>query len=264
MSRKVPRPAFLDLRSAEVEPGAPSHSRLFLGRLDGEALRRELASAGVLSALAERGYPDVVIRTGVESGEHRLRILPREHGPFLVDLRLAEASTVMKEPGLWRLGLELLSFLSMHWLALQDPQAAFRPERPRLPGQDHPGLGLARRFHERLLLWAEEWGKDGLLAIPHYLHNAVFYAKAFRFVSPARQGRFEALWRDLKRLGVAEASAAVDEGRVLEEGPEGARAFGWEGGEMVAPLTRGIRGYLDSAEYRRIVQQTRDAVRFRA
>jgi hypothetical protein len=64
------------LQSAEVEPGAPSRSRLFLGRLDEGALRQELAAAGILSALAERGYPDVVIRTGQESGEHQLRISP--------------------------------------------------------------------------------------------------------------------------------------------------------------------------------------------
>lgn len=263
MRPKPPRRPFVDLQSAEVEPGAPSRSRLFLGRLDEGALRQELAAAGILSALAERGYPDVVIRTGQESGEHQLRILPAEGGPFLVDLRLAEASTVMKEPGLWRIGLELLSLLSMHWLALQDPRAAFRPERPRLPGQDHPGLGLARRFYECLLRWAEEWGKDGLLAFPHYLHNAVFYAKAFRFVSPSRQGRFEALWRDLGALPVAAASAAVDGGRVLEEAPGGTRPLAWEPGEMVAPLTRDIRGYLDSAEYRRIVERTRDGARFR-
>jgi hypothetical protein len=32
---------------------------------------------------------------------------------------------------------------------------------------------------------------------------------------------------------------------------------------MVAPLSRGLRGYLDSAEYGRFVQQARETARFR-
>jgi hypothetical protein len=246
------------LRPAEVGLAA-AREGLFLGRLEAGELRRELEEAGILAGLAARGHRDVLLRASVETGEHRLRILSADGRATLVDLRLAEASALLKEPGLFRLGLELLSLLSMHWLALQDPLAAFTPERPRLPGQRYPGLGLSRLFYERLLRWAEEWGKDGLVNYPQYFHNAVFYRRAFRFISPVRQGRLEALLRDLGGRPVAEASAALEEGRVEEAGVGGAA---WEPGEMVSPLTRGIRGYLDSPDYRRAAEAAREAARF--
>lgn len=43
--------------------------------------------------------------------------------------------------------------------------------------------------------WAASWHKDGLLNLPEYYHNAVFYSAIFRFIAPVRQGRFEALQR---------------------------------------------------------------------
>jgi hypothetical protein len=254
-----PRPPFIDLRPAEVEVPAIGNG-LFLGRLDPATVRHELEEAGILAGLAARGYREVLLRASIEAGEHRLCILSGDARALLVDLRLAEASALLKEPGLFRLGLELLSFLSMRWLSLQDPGAAFTRERPRLPGQRYPGLGLSRRFYERLLLWAEEWGKDGLVNHPQYFHNAVFYHRAFRFISPAREGRFEAIARDLGALPVAEASAALEEGRVEEEG---AGSAAWEPGEMVSPLTRGMRGYLDSPDYARAVEAVRERTRFR-
>jgi hypothetical protein len=234
---------------------------LFLGRLDPESLRREMEEAGVLAGLAGRGFERVQIRTTVESGEHRLRVLPVGGTTTLVDLRLAEASTLFKEPRLGRLGLEVLSFLSMNWLALQDPDRAFTPERPRLPGQDHPGLGLARAVYERLLVWAEEWGKDGLLNFPEYFHSALIYAPAFRFISAAREGRFRALRRDLGALSMSEASWAVENRRVLEE-PSGAPVV-WEPAEMVAPVSHDVRRYLEAADYGRAVEEAAARTRFR-
>ncbi len=261
MPLRPSRRAFVDLRAAEVEAAAPVRTALFLGRFDADALRRELEEAGVLAGLAARGYERVQIRTSVESGEHRLRILPLGGAAILLDLRLAEASTLFKEPRLSRLGLEILSFLSMNWLTLQDPDRPFPPERPRLPGQDHPGLGLSRALYTRLLVWAEDWGKDGLLNFPEYYHNAFIYAPAFRFISAARQGRFEALRRDLAALSLAEASWAVHDRRVLEE-PDGA-PLRWEPAEMVAPVSHDVRRFLEAADYGRAVAEAAERTRFR-
>ena len=76
MKPRVPggpgRRAFPSLLAVDLGP-----SRLFLGRFDAAALRRELEREGILRGLAARGYEEVGFRTTFESGEHRLRIRPR-------------------------------------------------------------------------------------------------------------------------------------------------------------------------------------------
>jgi hypothetical protein len=256
------RRAFVELRPAEMEPPRFAQpSGLFLGRFDAEALRRELAEAGVFEGLAARGYSGVSLATTVDDGEHAVRLLAESGGAPLVDLRLAEVSLVAADDLMRRLGLDILSFLFIRWVALQDPRREFTVERPRLPGQRYPGLGVGRRLYERLRAWATAWGKDGLLNVPEYLHNAVFYSESFRFLSAVRQGRFEALWRDLLSLGVAAASTAVAEGRVAEQ--RSARPIRWEPAEMVAALTDRLRGYLESDGYREAAAAAARAVRFR-
>lgn len=258
MKRQRRRP-FVDLQHAEIL--AAEVPRLFLSRFDAATLRRELEEAGLLGALADRGYPEIEIDTEYAGGEHRLRIDAASGGPSLLDLRLAEGTTLAHEPLLRRHGIDVMSFLSIHWLSLQDPNGRFKEDRPQLPGQHYPGLGLGKPVILRLLKWAEQWGKDGLLNLPEYYHNAVFYAPIFRFLSADRQGRFEALRRDLKLQHVAQASAAIAQGRVIEE-PWGAPLV-WEPGEMIAPLTDATRGFLDSAAYQTAVGRARDAARFR-
>jgi hypothetical protein len=252
---------FLDLRPADGEPASLAEPGKFLGRFTAGALERELDSAGILAALAGRGHPEVRLVADAADGEHRLRILPREGEEPLVELRASEVTCVVQEPVLRAQGVDLLYVLSVHWFSLQNPGQPFTSERPRLPGQKHPGLGIGRRFYGRLMTWAYEWGKDALLNFPEYYHNAVFYASMFRFVSPARQGRLEALRRDFSSLHVCETSAAIDEGRVIEE--PGGRPFRWEAAEMISPVTSSVTSALASDEYAAAVASARNAVRFR-
>ena len=260
MTARPVRAPFLDLRPADGWGRVEVRDDLFLGRLDAAALRRELDEAGILPGLARRGYPSVSLRTSGEGDEHRLRVLAPGFAAPLLDLRLAELSTFFREPPRLRLGLEVLSVLAVHGLVLRDPRAAFSADRPRLPGQEHPGLGLFAPILERLRLWAEDWGKDALLAFPPHFHAAALLGRSLRFVSPGRQGRFEALRRDLAGLSLAESSWAVEEGRVLDEAGTAVR---WLPAEMVAPLTPDLRGYVESEAYVRAAAEARDSVRFR-
>jgi len=252
---------FFDLLPADVEPASLAEPGKFLGRFTEGALEREMEAAGILAALETRGYPKVRIHVDATDAEHRLRILPPRGEEPLVELRASEVTCVVDEPVLRIHGVDLLYVLSVHWFSLQDPGKPFAPERPRLPGQTHPGLGIGRRFYGRLTTWAHEWGKDALLNFPEYFHNAVFYASMFRFVSPARQGRFEALRRDLAAVHVCAASAAIDEGRVVED--PGGRLFRWEAAEMISPVTASVTSALESDDYAAAVAKAREAARFR-
>jgi hypothetical protein len=256
MKPRRERPPFLTLEAADVaEGGAPG----FLGRFEETALRAELRRAGILQALAARGYEDLVLVTSVTGGEHRLSLRPARGRLDLVDLRVRESTLVVKEQLLRARVGELLSVLNNAWLSLQDPRARFTPQRPRLPGQRHPGLGLSKAFFLLLTGWAREWGKDALINTPEYLHNAIFYERGFQFLSPIDQGRFEALRRDLGALPVAVASAAVAEGRARDAAT--GRVWRWRG-PMAAALTAPLRSYLVSAEYRQAAEAWRAAARF--
>jgi hypothetical protein len=248
--RAFPGPLALDMG------GSP----LFLGRFDEAGLRQELDREGILHGLALRGYEQVVLRTTCESGEHRLRIRPGGGRTTLVDLRLEETTRVVTDEVVRRGGLEVLSVLFNAWLSLQDPRARFTPERPRLPGQRWPGLGLARAFYALLARWAREWGKDAVLATPEYFHNALFYSPAFRFLSPREQGRFEALRRDLASWPVATASTAVAEGRVRDLAARGPLA--WQPGVMAAAPSEALAHALEGEGYTRAAVAAHAEARF--
>lgn len=255
------RRAFLDLTPLDLAGDEPREHPLFLTRFDEPALRRECDEAGLFAGLAARGYRDVRLRTEYAGGEHRLRVLAKHEREVLIDLRLAEESRLTQALAPRPRGLDVLSVLVVHWLEMQDPRAEFTPDRPQLPGQRHPGLRLTRPLISRIHGWAAAWGKDAVLNVPEYFHNAVFYSAAYRFVSPVRQGRFLALRRDLAGLSVSAASRAVDQGHVMEES-EG-RRFRWESGEMIAALSEPVRVYLESREWKSAAAAASAAARFR-
>ena len=250
----------LALEASDLAPVAEGVAARYLGRFGLPALCAELDQAGVLPALRTRGY-DPSVRIEVEEGEHRLTVTSASGGETLIDLRMTEEALAVTDPGLRACGVEVLSLLVVEWLSLQDPRAVFTRERPRLPGQTHPGLGLGRQLYGRVLGWAASWGKDGLVNVPAFFHNAKFYAPPFAFLSAAEQGRFEALCRDLGDRPVAEASAALEAGRVLDVAT--GEPVTWSPGDMLAALSPPVRAHLASPEYSRAVSASREARRFR-
>jgi hypothetical protein len=265
VSRRPPRAraaSFLkELREVVLPAAAGDTGELFLDRLTPSALERELEAAGIYDQLAIRGYTGFTLEIGRVEREHRLRLVAAGVEPPLMDLRVSEITCVPREPMLRARGVDVLYLLAIHWLALQDPRAAFAPGRPALPGQPYPGLGIGRRLLSRLLAWAYDWGKDALVNYPAYYHNAVIYSRLFRFLSARREGRLEAMRRDLEPLGLTEASWAVDQGRVVED-PSG-RVVSWKPSEMVAPMTRILKSYMKSEEYEAAMAAARDGVRYR-
>jgi hypothetical protein len=261
MGKRPRRPLSLDLAARDVDawPGGPSP--LFLGRWDEARVEQELRAAGLLTALAERGYPELDVHVSVEASEHRLCVKPRGEATALIELRVSEGTLALDDPIYRDHGAGVLSVLSVHWLALQHPRGTFTASRPRLPGQIHPGLGLSKPLFLRVLEWATGWGKDAVLNHPGFFHNARFYSPPFFFLSPPAQGRFEALCRDLATLPVAAAAAAIESGQVWEE-PAGT-VVRWQGDPMAVPITPPLAACFASPQYRDAAARARESVRFR-
>ncbi len=230
-------------------------SHHFLGVYSAKGGRLAFERYGFFDLLRERGFQPVLSLDLADPDEHKLRIHDgvRDSAHLLIELSVGYRDVELPDGTATRL-------LYIGWLMMQDPKRSFEPDRPRLPEQEHPGLGLFPHFGYLLKLIAVRVGCDGLLNHPSHFHNAVLYGKFFQFVDPTTEGRFRALERDLKELDLADATRHVREGRVLEDGGE---TLKWEPSLQIAPLTPRAKQWFVSEEYRTTMERARDASKFR-
>jgi hypothetical protein len=198
--------------------------RLLLGFYTAEGIEHALSHYGVLAQLTRLGYGPcrVAISVTDEIGE-RVRVFGTAGG----------AEHLLGEMVLERKIIDQAPVLYVHWLTLRNPLAAFTAQRPALPGQEVPGLGLAREATEILARMAERLGLEGVAFRPAGYHTAYAGRALLRFVDPARQGRFEALVRDLSSVPLAEAAQLLASGRVRLNGAP----YVWEADEMARWLS---------------------------
>ncbi|RJP23402.1 MAG: hypothetical protein C4529_04125, partial [Deltaproteobacteria bacterium] len=198
--------------------GENPENRLF-GRYDPGELRSLLAASGILAGLSERGYPDPILRLScADPSDQRICLYAGEEtrDRLLLEARLQISPFHPKRP----IGpfTEESSFrmLVIHWLVLSSPDGAFTVDRPRLPGQEKPGLGLLNRMITLLKAFSRELSVDGVLDVPDHFHTALFYSRAFRYLDPEAEGRFQAIARDLSGVPLALASDAIREGCLVD------------------------------------------------
>lgn len=205
-----------DLMSSLGQRAQPSR---FLGFYTIEGLEYALFRYGILQHLRRLGYGSFRLAIDQDERGDRMRLYARadgkEHLLFEVVLEKRRVATE--------------DVLYVHWLTLRHPRGRFSDQRPRLPGQEEPGLGLAREAGNLLVQTARRLGLAGIAFRPSWFHTAYPARPYMRFVDPARQGRFEALLRDLKDVPLLEATTALSEGRVLMND----EPYKWEADEMV-------------------------------
>src|SRR5207302_1753388 len=175
---------------------------LLLGFYSAEGLELALARYGLLGGLGRLGYGPFRVSVANAAIGDRAQLFGRgedgaEH--LLIECVL-EKREVAGEPVLY-----------VHWLTLRHPLAQFSALRPRLPDQEVPGLGLAREMAALFTRMAERLELSGVAFRPAGFHTAYAGRGQLRFVDPARQGRFEALVRDLAGIPLAAAGQEVQD-----------------------------------------------------
>ncbi len=192
--------------------------RLFLGYYTAAGLEHAFHRYGLLQHLRRLGYASFRVALDRDGTGERLRIFGESGGieHLLIELVLE------------RRRVQGADMLYVHWMSLRHPRAQFSPLRPRLPGQEVPGLGLARELGELLAAMARRLDLAGVVFRPAHFHTAFTARHHFAFVDATRQGRFEALVRDLAPLPLLAATETVSEGRVLL----GGAPYAWEADEM--------------------------------
>lgn len=212
-----------DLAAALRLPGLGQ--RRLLDTYSVEAIDFALARFGILPHLRRLGYGHFRSAIDRDDNGDRLRLYGSAGGQehLLVEVVLARERIA---------GADMLY---VHWLTLRNPLARFSAGKQQLPGQEVPGLGLARETVELLIRVARRLGLAGLAYRPAWYHTAYTGRYYMRFVDPERQGRFEALMRDLAGVPLLQATLALAEGRVLLDG----RPYSWEADAMAYWLEGG-------------------------
>jgi acetoin utilization deacetylase AcuC-like enzyme len=139
-----------------------------------------------------------------------------------------------------------LEALSIEWLLLQDPTADFATHRVRLPGQDHPGLGMMRELMEMLYQACLRLRLDALVMHPSAFHIAAVGASQCTFVDPTIEGEFQAMRETLRDVDIAQVSRLLEEGKLQRS--DGS-LLAWQPEDFVAPVSERARKYFESASY---------------
>ena len=232
-----------ELAPEDVEPGhVPPRFLDFYSR---HGVEVALERTGFLDELRRRGHGALRVELRAESQrEQTLVVRSEDHAEGnLVELRARRDSRIV--PG--------ASLLWLEWLLLQDPAATFTPERPRLPGQRHPGLGLLREVSALLVVICERLALDGIAFVPSHYHIAKQARSHFRFLDPEAQARFDGLRRALGDRKLVDAIRTLEEGRVRDR--SSGRPFTWVPSPMLVPVGAKLRERLDDEDYRRRVQE---------
>jgi hypothetical protein len=234
--------------------------RRFLDYYGDEGLRLALDRYGIFGALARRGYPEVSLLTRTDDDRHALFVEADVDGRRARLIELVVRRDVLVPhlaPGLPSLRDDY-RVLTIDWLLLRHPRGAFTPERPRLPGQDAPGLGIGWRVMSMLarVVWRLEL--DAMVTIAEYLHNAEHYAREMPCFDPVHHGRLRALL-DLLRvehgLSTAQASWAMEWGLVRTRADDA--VLRWRGELMIASEDDSLRAYLDSTSHAEVAESAR-------
>jgi len=189
-----------------------------LGFYSAEGLELALWTYGFLHHVRRLGYDRFEVALDRASAGERLRLTGEHSGE----------RCLLLECVLERIILDRVPMLYVNWLSLRDPRASFSAQRPQLPGQEVPGLGMARETGQMLARMARRLDLHGVAFRPAWFHVAYTARHHFRFLDPGIQGRFEALVRDLGHRPLIEVTTAVAQGRVLCDGAP----LAWEPGVM--------------------------------
>ncbi|MBK8251993.1 MAG: hypothetical protein IPK82_04925 [Polyangiaceae bacterium] len=205
---------------------------------------------GLIEHIRKRGYPRVRVELNLQagSGEAITVYTDDAHRLHVVELVVRE----MRDVAPYRL-------LSIEWLLLQDPNAKPSPDRPLLPGQDHPGLGALKIVIGMLAMAAERLRFDGLSFVPAHYHTAAQARGVLRFLNAADEARFTCIKEAVGAKSIGEISLLLNADGLVDDGS--GEVIKWKPAQMVMPISEALRGEF-GPDYDRRVEQAARSMRF--
>lgn len=244
----------------------PFSSNLFMGRYDDKELMAMLDRVGIIGILHKKGYRNLVVSI-IRQDDYTSRLYvnfdSQEKDTRLIELIVREGIFRPREVFVDSYDFsEGLSMLLIEWVALQDPKARFSPDKPRLPGQQYPGIGGLKNMQEFLYDLGKSSGKDAIVDVPEYFHSAAIYSRLYTeiydrmyaFFSPVEAGIMQAMLRDLTGRPLADISFAVAFDCLCDA--HTSERVKWRTSEQIYPISKKLQRYVEDKEYKRIAIKT--------
>jgi hypothetical protein len=240
----------------ECSLGALSFSskcdELFLNRFRQNTVNQLLESSGMMSALAQKGFPAIIADFSKDgTGMHRLLLYAdsAKKTNILAEIRLSEQppvqlSSVTPVPA----GKKQVHLLQLEWICLENPTARLIKDRPLLPGQRRPGLGILSQALAFLTMLVDETGCDGLAITADHFHAAAMYSSHACFSDPHEEGILRAVLRDLAAYSLNDISWGFTTEAIKNKKTGETATF--RPALQLLPVSKTIRRFFESRRYR--------------
>ncbi|MBN1496845.1 MAG: hypothetical protein JXA07_08770 [Spirochaetes bacterium] len=241
--------AAMDLGAA-LSDQSSRRQKLFLRNYTPGALYDIMDRVGLIAHLESKGFNNLKVEIDVDDAFiHYMKLYYRKVDPdfLLIDLRLSE-SRFMPERTLFEdEAYQAYDMIVIEWLSAQSPEREFNDDRPQLPGQRKPGLGVLNYCFDMMHVVAREIIKDGFLDIPDHMHGALMYSKKFKFFNPVHEGILRAIMRDLSKYSLADISWGIITRTIIEEYKNLPQDYAPS--EQVFYVSERMRSYFHSKKY---------------
>jgi acetoin utilization deacetylase AcuC-like enzyme len=231
------------LREEDVAPPGREETH-FLGAFSRYGVEMALEDYGLLDRFRDLGFKELDLSLDLKDPlGHTLRIQTGGPDPLVVfetRLRIDKAS------------IPDHAMLSIEWLLFQDTRSTFEMNRPLLPGQKYPGLGLLRETAAVFIVLAERLELDGLLFTPSHYHLAALSRPLGHSPDPTSEGRHQALTSLLKGVRLPEAGRVVEGSQIWDEAA--GEVYQWQPSPVVIPVSEPMKEFFASPDYRTRVQ----------
>jgi len=218
---------------------------------------------GVYKQLAKKGFKNIDISMDTSDPyRHRLTLYDtkKQIRRMVVELILKKSMIKIDMPFETELNGTTHETLAIEWLCMQNPEKKFSNKRPRLPGQSYPGLGLASRTVELIMISAWRLRMAALVNIPDHYHNAYLYSRIFRYINPKDEGKLLAMNRDMRKYDLATVAWAIQAEAVIEKNT--LKTAQWFVSQQILPFDDRLIHLFESKEYFKAVTRESETHKF--
>jgi hypothetical protein len=231
-------------------------NNLFLGFFSINGLQIVFEKYKIKKKLNKLGFNNLHLDIDTSDAyKHKVIVQNIKHGTIekLIELVVRKDIIEINMPFECALNGNKYDVLTVEWLKMQNPRMVFSSKKPKLPGQEYPGLGIGSEALELIVMAARRLGLLGVVNIPDHFHNAYFYSKIFHYVNPKDQAKLMAIIRDTQGRHISNVAWAIERGLLIDKKKN--QPFKWFIEKQVFPLTKEWRRLYNSKEYKEYVKK---------